>query len=131
IYFEGKYHLFYQHNPQGPYWAQIHWGHWVSDDMVNWRDLPIALSPEKGAVDPDGVWSGSAAYDENGLPALFFTAGDDSESPNQRVGLARSCFAKDGDTDLVNWQKHPVPLIVQQKGQGMFGDFRDTFVWRE
>lgn len=131
IYFEGKYHLFYQHNPQGPYWAQIHWGHWVSDDMVHWRDLPVALAPEKGAVDPDGVWSGSAAYDENGVPALFFTAGDDSASPNQRVGLARSTFLQDGDTDLAKWVKHPVPLIVQEKGQGMFGDFRDPFVWKE
>lgn len=131
IYFNGKYHLFYQHNPQGPYWAQIHWGHWVSDDMVHWRDLPIALAPEKGAVDPDGVWSGSAAYDENGIPALFFTAGDDSASPNQRVGLARSRFLQDGDSDLVSWEKHPKPLIVQEKGQGMFGEFRDPFVWKE
>lgn len=131
IYFNGKYHLFYQHNPQGPYWAQIHWGHWVSDDMVHWRDLPIALAPEKGVVDPDGVWSGSAAYDENGIPALFFTAGDDSASPNQRVGLARSRFLQDGDSDLVSWEKHPKPLIVQEKGQGMFGDFRDPFVWKE
>lgn len=131
IYFEGKYHLFYQHNPQGPYWSQIHWGHWVSDDMVHWRDMPVALAPEKGAVDPDGVWSGSAAYDENGVPALFFTAGDDSASPNQRVGLARSTYPQDGDTDLGNWTKHPVPLIEQQQGQGMFGDFRDPFVWKE
>lgn len=131
IYFNGQYHLFYQHNPQGPYWAQIHWGHWVSEDMVHWRDLPVALSPEKGAVDPDGVWSGSASYDENGIPALFFTAGDDSAVPNQRVGLARSTFKQDGETDLVRWVKHPEPLIVQEKGQGMFGDFRDPFVWKE
>ncbi|MCR2803572.1 GH32 C-terminal domain-containing protein [Paenibacillus soyae] len=131
IYFEGKYHLFYQHNPQGPYWAQIHWGHWVSEDMVHWRDLPIALAPEKGAVDPDGVWSGSACLDEFGVPALFITAGDDSASPNQRVGLARSKFRLDGDSDLTYWEKHPNPLIVQEQGQGKFGDFRDPFVWKE
>lgn len=131
IYFNGKYHLFYQHNPQGPYWAQIHWGHWVSEDMVHWRDLPIALSPEREAVDPDGVWSGSAAYDENGIPALFFTAGDDSKLPNQSVGLARSTFLQDGESDLIRWVKHPEPLIVQERGQGMFGDFRDPFVWKQ
>ncbi|MFI2858086.1 GH32 C-terminal domain-containing protein [Paenibacillus sp. JSM ZJ436] len=131
IYFEGKYHLFYQHNPQGPYWAQIHWGHWVSEDMVHWRDLPIALAPEKDAVDPDGVWSGSACLDEFGVPALFITAGDDSASPNQRVGLARSQFQKNGDSDLTLWEKHPEPLIVQAQGQGKFGDFRDPFVWKE
>lgn len=131
IYFNGQYHLFYQHNPQGPYWHQIHWGHWVSDDMVNWRDLPVALAPEKNAVDPDGVWSGSAAYDENGVPALFFTAGDDSAKPNQRVGLARSTFLEDKNNDLVSWIKYPEPVITQQKGIGLFGDFRDPFVWKE
>jgi len=131
IYFNGRYHLFYQHNPHGPYWHQIHWGHWVSEDLVHWRDLPIALAPEKHAVDPDGVWSGSAAYDENGVPALFFTAGDDSATPNQRVGLARSTYLEDGDLDLVNWVKHPEPLIVQEPGVGLFGDFRDPFVWKE
>ena len=131
IYFNGQYHLFYQHNPQGPYFHQIHWGHWVSDDLVHWRDLPIALAPEKNAVDPDGVWSGSAAYDENGMPALFFTAGDDSAKPNQRVALARTTYPHNGDNDLVRWVKHPEPLIVQEKGVGLFGDFRDPFVWKE
>lgn len=131
IYFNGRYHLFYQHNPHGPYWHQIHWGHWVSEDLVHWRDLPIALAPEKDAVDPDGVWSGSATYDENGIPVLFFTAGDDSASPNQRVGIARSTYLKDGDLDLVSWEKHPEPVIVQEPGIGLFGDFRDPFVWKE
>ncbi|KRE47085.1 GH32 C-terminal domain-containing protein [Paenibacillus sp. Soil522] len=131
IYFNGQYHLFYQHDPHGPYMHTIHWGHWVSDDLAHWRDLPFALAPEDNGLDPDGDWSGSAVYDENGIPALFFTAGNDSEVPNQRVGLARSTFPKDGDNDLVHWEKHPVPVIVQEKGQGMFGDFRDPFVWKE
>lgn len=47
IYFEGQYHLFYQHNPLGPFFYHIHWGHWVSEDLVHWRDLPVALAPEK------------------------------------------------------------------------------------
>ncbi|WP_199615223.1 GH32 C-terminal domain-containing protein [Paenibacillus alkalitolerans] len=131
IYFNGQYHLFYQHNPQGPYWHHIHWGHWVSGDMVHWRDVPVALAPEKDAVDPDGVWSGSAAYDENGVPALFFTAGDDNAKPNQSVGLARSAFSEDGDNDLVRWVKHPEPVIEQPQGIGLTADFRDPFVWKE
>ncbi len=132
IYYNNQYHLFYQHNPQGPYWHQIHWGHWVSDDMVHWRDLPVALAPERNEVDPDGVWSGSACYDQDGIPALFFTAGDNSKVPDQSVALAKSTFLKDGNNDLVNWEKHPKPLIVQEKGDGLlFGDFRDPFVWKE
>ncbi|MFB5675870.1 GH32 C-terminal domain-containing protein [Paenibacillus terreus] len=131
IYFDGKYHLFYQHNPLGPFFHQIHWGHWVSEDLVHWRDLPVALAPEKDQLAPDGIWSGSATYDADGLPVLFFTAGNDSASPNQSVALARSTYSRDGDPDLVNWVKHPEPLIVQKKGIGAFGDFRDPFVWKD
>lgn len=131
VYFEGKYHLFYQHNPQGPYFHHIHWGHWVSEDLVHWRDLPIALAPEKDQLAPDGIWSGSASYDADGLPVLFFTAGNDSASPNQSVALARSTYSDDGDSDLVNWIKHQEPLIVQKQGMGAFGDFRDPFVWKD
>jgi sucrose-6-phosphate hydrolase SacC (GH32 family) len=131
IYFDGKYHLFYQHNPLGPFFHQIHWGHWVSEDLVHWRDLPVALAPEKDQLAPDGIWSGSATYDAHGLPVLFFTAGNDSASPNQSVALARSTYSQDEDPDLVHWVKHREPLIVQKKGIGVFGDFRDPFVWKD
>ncbi|WDZ54625.1 GH32 C-terminal domain-containing protein [Paenibacillus polymyxa] len=131
IYFDGQYHLFYQHNPHGPFFHQIHWGHWVSQDLVHWRDLPVALAPEKDQLAPDGIWSGSATYDADGLPVLFFTAGNDSASPNQSVALAQSTYTLDGNPDLVHWVKHPEPLIVQKKGMGAFGDFRDPFVWKD
>jgi len=129
--FDGQYHLFYQHNPQGPYWHHIHWGHAVSPDLVHWRDLPVALAPEYDAVDPDGCWSGSAALDDSGVPCLFYAAGDDRRSPNQAVGLARSTVAHDGNRDLVRWEKHGEPLVVQQPGAGLWGQFRDPFVWKE
>lgn len=132
IFFKGQYHIFYQHNPKGPYWHYIHWGHLVSNDLVHWRDLPIALTPEREGVDPDGVWSGSACYDANGIPVLFFTAGNDSMFPNQSTALALSSFLEDGDLNLTYWKKHPVPVTLQQEGMGMrLGDFRDPFVWRE
>lgn len=131
IYFDGQYHLFYQHNPLGPFFYHIHWGHWVSKDLVHWRDLPVALAPEKDQLAPDGIWSGSATYDADGLPVLFFTAGNDSASPNQSIALARSTYSQDEDPDLVKWVKHPEPLIIQKKGMGAFGDFRDPFVWKD
>lgn len=130
VYFEGRYHLFYQFNPTGPFWHYIHWGHWVSDDLVHWRDLPPALYPEPG-IDPDGVWSGSAAYDEKGEPALFFTAGDYSRTPDQSVGIARSTYATGGDPDLPYWKKEPQPIVTQERGMGLFGQFRDPFVWKD
>jgi beta-fructofuranosidase len=129
FYYKGNYHLFYQQNPLGPYWGQIHWGHWVSPDMVHWKALPPALYAENDTLSPDGIWSGSASYDQNGEPVLFFTAANDKALPNQRVAMAKPKEIK--DPLLVEWQKYPKPIITQKKGIGLFGEFRDPFVWRD
>ena len=63
IQWKGQYHLFYQYNPFAPVWGSIHWGHAMSDDLVHWRDLPIALAPTPGTVDEYGVFSGCAFDD--------------------------------------------------------------------
>lgn len=136
IYINGRYHLFYQHNVHGPYWHNISWGHAVSTDLVHWRDLPVALAPTADTVAPDGVWSGSATVDGSGKPVLFFTAGNDSQRPNQAVGIARPVDPT--DPDLTRWTMDPT-LVTQQDpnldvGAGRkvrFGDFRDPFVWKE
>ncbi|NHC40528.1 glycoside hydrolase [Bacillus sp. MM2020_1] len=135
FYYNGKYHLFYQNNPQGPYWHQIHWGHSVSEDMVHWKDEPIALAPDGNSVAPDGVWSGGSTVDANGNPVLFFTAGDDKKVPNQMTGLATS---KDpGDPDLKEWSMYEKPVTVQapnlpaKEGEVWYGQFRDPYVWKD
>lgn len=130
VYYDGQYHLFYQANPRGPYWHHIHWGHWVSDDMVHWRHLPIALAPEGDALDPDGCWTGGATYDEEGVPTLFYTAGDMSKTPDQFVATATP--ADPDDPDLVDWEKAQEPAIEQPRGIGLTdNDFRDPFVWKD
>lgn len=128
FYYRGKYHLFYQHNPTGPYWRQIHWGHWVSDDMVNWKHAPIALSPEKGELTPDGIWSGGAGFDPDGNPLLYFTAGNDDLMPNQAVAIA---YPKDlDDPNLKEWEMHP-HLVAEKPEEYMENEFRDAFVWQD
>ena len=48
IQWQGTYHLFYQHNPNGPLWGQIHWGHATSTDLIHWTDWPMVLAPTPG-----------------------------------------------------------------------------------
>ncbi len=78
MFYNGMCHLFFQQNMVGTYWRNISWGHLVSKDMVSWRPVKEAITPTEGTVVPDGVWSGGAALDVNGVPILFFTTGNDS-----------------------------------------------------
>lgn len=58
-YYEGRYHLFFQHHPFGTEWGPMHWGHAVSDDLLRWEELPIALAPDSD-FDRRGCFSGTA-----------------------------------------------------------------------
>lgn len=72
IYYGGKYHLFYQYFPYAPFWGTMHWGHAISDDLVNWEHLGVALHPTKD-YDKNGVFSGSA-INIDGKMNLYYTA---------------------------------------------------------
>ncbi len=134
IYYKGVYHLFFQYNIAGPYWKQICWGHLVSDDMVNWKPMPEVITPTDGSVCPDGVWSGGATYDSNGVPVLFFTAGNDSFAKdglisNQNLGSAYP--ADPDDPYLKDWIVCEDLAVAQQSGWGRTGEFRDAHLWKE
>lgn len=68
VYFGGEYHLFYQYNPHSICWDSMHWGHAVSEDMIRWKNLPIAYTPE-GPV--DDYFSGSAVVDTDNTSGFF------------------------------------------------------------
>ena len=122
IEWNGRYHLFYQYNPNGPFHDSIHWGHADSDDLVHWRDLPIALAPEPGSYDKDGCWTGYMVS-ENGLPTILYTA-----AYPQTVAAAVS------HDDLITWQKLAENPLIDGPPEELRpfagGHFRDPFIWR-
>ncbi|WP_018612041.1 DUF4980 domain-containing protein [Segetibacter koreensis] len=62
VYYKGEYHLFYQHNPYGWKWGNMHWGHAVSKDLLHWNQLPEGLyTPSHD----DMAFSGTATFDPN------------------------------------------------------------------
>ncbi len=129
FYYKGRYHVFYQHNPSGPYWSQIRWGHIVSDDLIHWNYLKDALVPTSG-VCPEGVWTGGATLGPDGTPWLLLTAGTTSSTwSGQNVAYAH-CVDPD-DPDLTEWTIESTDIIVQPNNdtQGERDQFRDPFIW--
>ena len=62
VYFDGYYHIYYQHHPFNNYWGDMYWGHARSVDLVHWELLPICLFPDEdwGNGAAGYMWSGSA-----------------------------------------------------------------------
>ena len=120
IHWRGQYHIFYQKNPNGPYWGHLNWGHMTSPDLLRWTEMPVAISPGPG-FDSEGCWSGSVIEYEGRL-AIVYTGVDGVKAG---IGLA---FSDDG----ISFTKHPGnPVIPHPPNTKDFLDFRDPFVWRE
>lgn len=107
VYYDGLYHLFFQYNPYGIKWGNMHWGHAVSSDLVHWKELDIALYPDRqwmwsgcGLVD----WKNVSGLGKDGKPPLlfFYTA--------QGGGANTQCLAwsLDNGKTLHKYEKNPV-----------------------
>lgn len=120
---DGRLHLFYQHNPDGPYHHRIHWGHAVSDDLVHWHHEPVALAPTPDWHDAQGCWSGCGVI-ADGVPTLIYTG----------IEPQVQCLATSSD-GLRTWTKHPHPIVAAPpQGVDVYGappEMRDPWVWRK
>ncbi|MBE7087227.1 MAG: DUF1080 domain-containing protein [Clostridiales bacterium] len=70
VYYDGYYHLYYQHHPYSNYWSDMYWGHARSTDLFHWELLPICLFPDADWSTGNGyMWSGSAMVYHKGVSA--------------------------------------------------------------
>jgi beta-fructofuranosidase len=134
IYWKGHYHMFFQYNPNAAVWGDMHWAHAVSDDMIHWRHLPIALAPTPGWDDADGCFTGSAV-DDHGVATILYTGV--KTVPPERATLRDGvhnfrevvCLATSADPQLRSWDKWKTPVIEPPRDSQLTG-FRDPFLWR-
>ena len=114
---QGRFHLFFQYLPGGELLTAdrkqgVCWGHVVSDDLVNWRDLPIALHPD---VERD-CYSGQTLVEDDRVIAIYH---------GTRAGNG---IATASDPLLLNWQKHPDNPVIPGDPQGLGGGGGDEVV---
>ena len=134
IYWEGRYHMFYQYNSE-PVSAVKLWAHATSSDMIHWRREPIALAPTPGGPDADGCWTGTAAI-VDGKPTFLYTGvvKSTAEQATLRDGdtyLRESvCMAIAEDDTLLHWRKLPQPVIAAPPAGMKVAGFRDPSPWR-
>ncbi len=129
IYFDGEYHLFYQHNPYEKEWENMHWGHAVSNDLVHWKELPLALSPDSLGTMFSGStvmdYKNSAGFNKGNQPAMIaaYTAAAAQKQTQ--------CIAYSLDKGRT-WTKYKGNPVIDSKEKWNSVDTRDPRVsWYE
>ncbi len=119
----GRYHLFFQKNANGPFMSRLHWGHLSSENLYNWTEEKIAITPG-ASYDIKGCWSGCVFTDDEltgGKPSIIYTG----------VDYAKAVIAQatPTDDDLIGWTKSSMP-IINGRPNGLSDDFRDPYFFR-
>lgn len=112
VYFKGTWHLFFQHNPFGWNWGNMHWGHATSNDLFHWREQPIAIPPKNYG---DWAFSGSAVVDEKNTSG--FGTGTDPVLVAAYTSTGRGeciTYSRDGGQTWTEYDKNPV---VRHRGR--------------
>ena len=106
VYQDGKWHLYFQHNPYGWKWGNMHWGHAVSDDLVHWKQLPIAIYNKARG---DYAFSGGAVVDEKNTAG--WQRGDQPPIVASWTSTGRGeclAYSNDGGLTFTEYEGNPV-----------------------
>lgn len=122
VYYDGEYHLFYQHHPHSLHWGPMHWGHAVSRDLLHWLHLPIALAPDEDGMIFSGSavvdWHNTAGFGERAFVAIYTCHKEPGHHETQ-------CLASSLDQGRT-WQKYAGNPVLPNPG---LRDFRDPKVF--
>jgi sucrose-6-phosphate hydrolase SacC (GH32 family) len=122
VYYRGMYHMFYQYNPAGSKWGNMHWGHAVSRDLIHWEEKEPVLYPDEMGT----MFSGSAMIDVNNVTGLkqndndvillYYTAAGDTDSELSRNQPFVQCMAYsiDGGNTFHKYSANPVIPLIEQ-----------------
>ncbi|MEZ0607630.1 glycoside hydrolase family 32 protein [Fibrella sp. WM1] len=134
VYYDGEYHLFYQHNPFGNEWGHMSWGHAVSPDLLRWEHLPVAI-PE--FTNPDtkaqtAIFSGSSVIDKGNKSGLCPTGtkdcmiavytGNVTKGDQQLAQYQNLAYSADKGRTWTQYAKNPIVDIGSK-------EFRDPNVF--
>ncbi len=119
FYKDGVWNLYYQYNPYGSMWGNMHWGHSCSTDLIHWKDDDVALAPDVWGT----MFSGSCVVDNGGVVAMYTAS-----RPTPFGGDVQAqciAFSNDGGKTFTKYEGNPV-LTAEDK------DFRDpNLFWYE
>lgn len=117
VYKDGEYHLFYQHNPYGSKWGNMHWGHAISKDLINWEHRPDAITPDALGT----IFSGSAVVDTDNT-AGFGAGAIVIYTQNSDRQVQSIAYSTDNGRSFTKYENNPV-LTSDAR------DFRDPKVF--
>ena len=124
VYYDGEYHLFYQHNPYD--WSpstnevNITWGHAVSKDLIHWKELRDAIHPDNLGV----VYSGSAVIDklnttgfqsgdEKPIVCLYTSFGGGSPLSKDKPSTLSIAYSNDRGRTITKYSENPVQEEIE------------------
>lgn len=125
VYKDGEYHLYFQYNPYGSKWGNMHWGHAVSRDLIHWEHLDPAI-----ARDPVGhIFSGSSVVDKKNTAGFGKDAIIAIYTNNSVKHDEVQCIAYSNDNGRTFTKYEGNPVLTPFDG---LKDFRDPKVfWYE
>lgn len=123
FYKDGVYHLFFQYNPYGSVWGNMHWGHSTSSDLIHWNFEGVSIVPDAW----EAIFSGSCVVDHNNTAGFgkdaviaFYTSA--KSTPWGDVQSESMAYSLDNGKTFVKYAGNPIITSLEK-------DFRDPKVF--